>query len=200
MNLFSSFFKSRIDPEKNLEDFYVERLKTFSITRKEIKEQISICKKDALNDDPLYLMENFGDHLIEKSTKGNELFRKIVQTALSGGAKIDDIKSWWNKNDLERRMIIWEDNLFRIATFEHHRSKGLSYEEAVVKIRKTYPLYGNSYDESNSQGEDRPLPNELHDRVEEMTRKWDSFLVSEIINSYSSMNAFIRDEIKESNN
>jgi hypothetical protein len=40
-----------------------------------------------------------------------------------------------------------------------------SDEEAISQIRKTYALYGDPIDESNMQGVDRPLPNELHNTI-----------------------------------
>jgi hypothetical protein len=109
-----------------------------------------------------------------------------------GGANDDDIRQWWNLHDLERRMILWEDKIIRFTTVLHFKnSEGLSTEEAILKIRKTFPLYGDPSDESNMKGADRPLPNELHNTINLMTKELD---VRQLDN-FSSMNAFLRSEL-----
>lgn len=70
-------------------------------------------------------------------------------------------------------------------------TKGLSDEEAISQMRKTYALYGDPSDESNMQGIDRPLPNELHNTINQMTKELD---VRQLTN-FSSMNAFLRSEL-----
>jgi hypothetical protein len=148
------------------------------------------------------LPDNFGDILIEQAKANNEKYLKIVNNAILGGANEDDIRQWWNLHDLERRMILWEDKINRFTAFSILKdSNDLSYEEAISQIRKTYALYGNPTDESNMQGIDRPLPNELHNTINQMIKGFDVQNVQEKLKNFSSMNAFLRSELdrKKSN-
>jgi len=200
MGLLNNLFESKKNnPEKLLENLYVEKFKQFGIGRKEIRDEIDKCKAKSKEEGTDNLPENYGDIIIEQSTSGSEKHKKIVEKAVSGGATEEDIRQWWNLNDLDRRMIRWEDMMFRLSTFNIFKSEGLSFEEAVIKVRKTYPLYGDPYDESNTQGDDRPLPDELHDRINRMTSEWAPLYVQQYSKNYNSMNAFIRDELRIAN-
>ena len=196
MGLFKIIFGSnKLESEKKLEELYFEKLKNVGISRRDIKSQINKCKDESSKQGTDNLPEKYGDFIIEQAKLGNEHYKKIIYKAILGGANEDDIKEWWNLSELERRMIIWEDTIFRIATFKSLQSSGFSFEECASKIRKSYPLYGDQSDESNTQGDDRPLPNELHCRINRMTADWAPFYVQQFSPSYNTMNDFIRDEL-----
>jgi hypothetical protein len=194
-------FQKEISPmelnvEKFLEDFYF--LAYESLSRKEIKEAIAQCILESKQEGTDNLPDNFGDFLIEQAKGNNEKYLKIVNNAILGGANDEDIRQWWNLNDLERRMMLWEDRIHRITAFLSLKdSKGLSDQEAISQIRKTYALYGDPTDESNMQGVDRPLPNELHNTINQLIKELD---VRQLVN-FNSMNAFLRSELdrKKSN-
>lgn len=97
--------ESNID--KFLEDFYL--LAYGSLGRKGIKEAIVQCKLESKQEGTDNLPDNFGDFLIEQAKGNNEKYLKIVNNAILGGANDDDIRQWWKLNDLERRMMLWED-------------------------------------------------------------------------------------------
>jgi hypothetical protein len=197
MKIFDRFFKTKKnngsdepDVEKFLEDFYL--LAYESLGRKEIKEAIAECKLESKQEGTDNLPDNFGDFLIEQAKSNNEKYLKIVNNAILGGANDDDIRQWWNLNDLERRMMLWEDKIHRTAAFSSLKKiKGMSDQEAISQIRKTYALYGNPTDETNMQGEDRPLPNELHNTIKQLIKELD---VQQLTN-FNSMNAFLRSEL-----
>ena len=192
-------FKKKIDLgepsiEEYLEDFYL--LAYGSLGRKEIQKAIAQCKLESKQEGTDNLPNNFGDFLIEQAKRNNEKYLKIVNNAILGGANEDDIRQWWNLHDLERRMILWEDKINRITAFFCLKdTKGLSDENAISQIRKTYALYGDPTNESNTQGVDRPLPNELHNTVNQMTKELDVQNVQEKLKNFSSMNAFLRNEL-----
>jgi hypothetical protein len=197
MGLFKNLFKSEKRPELEilLENQYLEKLGQFGITRKVIRNQISKCKTESKQMGADNLPQNYGDYIIEQAKAGSEKHKNIIHKAILGGANESDIKLWWNLSDLERRMIIWEDSIFRITTFTCYQSDGCSFDEAGTKLRKAYPLYGDPSDESNTKGDDRPLPNELHERINRMTAEWAPLYVQQYSKTYNTMNAFIRDEL-----
>jgi hypothetical protein len=196
MGLFNNLFKSkRPESEILLENQYLEKLGQFGLKRKDIRFQISKCKIESKQMGGDNLPEHYGDYIIERAKAGSENHKSIINKAISGGANESDIKLWWNLSDLERRMIIWEDSIFRITTFNCYQSEGLSFEDSGTKLRRAFPLYGDPTDESNTKGDDRPLPNELHERINRMTADWAPLYVQQFSKTYNTMNAFIRDEL-----
>jgi len=117
------------------------------------------------------------------------------------GVTDEDIRWWWNRHDLERRMITAADEWFQYALYlKLIKEDGLSRNEAAKRIRKFYPIYGDPDDTSVMAGEDRPLPIELKLRVNiYMTRRRqaDSEQFIKDLEESSSFNALIRREIKK---
>lgn len=190
-------FSSRADIEKELEKLYVAKFSSFGLGRKEIRQAIEQCKEDSKQEGTDALPKCFGDYLISKALNGDEKSKRFIDKSKSGGANEDDIRHWWNLQDLERRMLNWEDNIFRISAFESIKQEGLVDHEAVEKLKKTFPIYGDPTDESKIQGEDRPLPDELHDRVNRLTIELTPIYIQQYSKDYSSMNAFLRDELRQ---
>jgi len=193
MKFFKNPFSSKQpEIERFLEDYYLMVFK--SISRNDIKNAIAKCKEDSIKEGTNDLPNDFGDFIIEQANLNNQQYQKIRDKAFESGANEEDIRKWWNLHDLERRMILWEDQMLRFSAFLVFKNeKGFSEEEAIDKIRKTYPIYGDPLDESNMRGKDRPLPNELHDTIYNLTKEMDPISVQKRMKDYNSMNALLRD-------
>ncbi len=189
------FGSGKPEIEKLIENRFVTNLKQVGISRREIQEAIAQCKSDSKKEVTDNLPLNFGDYLIEHKFD-NEKCKIIVEKAKLGGASEDDIKYWWNLDDLERRMIQWEDKMYRFASFLVFKQEGLSEGDAIMKVRKTFPIYGDPTDETNMQGDDRPLPDELHERIKVMTMELPPIYFQQFSSDYNSMNGFIRSELR----
>ena len=197
MNLFDRIFnsdKSKLD--KETEDRIICKYIQPGLSPLQIRDGIAKCKKESVQEGTNKLPSNYGDYIIEKSKINDEKYKEIVERAISGGANEDDVRNWWNLNDIERRMIKWEDEIFRISSYQLFKEEGFTHDEEIIKIRKTFPIYGNPYDESNSKGDDRPLPDELHDKINRMTKELPLGYFQEYAKDHNSMNAFIRSELK----
>ena len=193
---FLNIFTKTTSEEKELEKTLTLKLMPLGITKKEINKAISECKQKSKKDGTDNLPKNFGDYILEQAFLGTEVHQKFVEKAIFGGALEQDIKKWWNLSDLDRRMIKWEDDIFKIVTFSNLQKQRLSDVEALNKLRKSFPIYGDPTDESTSSGQDRPLPQELHERVNEFVRTIRPELLKQQSESCSSMNAFIREKLK----
>ena len=104
--------------------------------------------------------------------------------------------------DLERRLMLKDDASSRIAAFMHHREQDMSREEAVVKVKKSHPIYGDPNDTSKSSGDDRPLPYELKDRINcyiEMRSQQGADSFKTDLEATSSFNALVRLEMRNEN-
>lgn len=125
------------------------------------------------------------------------------------GVTDNDIKWFFNLDDIERRMMEEFSNMSRMALYMKtlDENSHLSHDEAsnlaAAKVRKYHPYYGNPKDESYSKKtgtgiNDRPLPYELRDRINEYISSIvdeDSF--NKEIQESSTFNALVRKKIRE---
>ncbi|MCJ7484517.1 MAG: hypothetical protein MUO31_16325 [Thermodesulfovibrionales bacterium] len=205
MGIFSNLFPIG-NIEKRLEKIYVPSYQSMGMSLSEaestFKDILKDCKEDAEKDETTNLPENFGDVLLEKE-KTNESIKNLHNRKRKEGVTNQDIRWWWNMHDLERRMMIYDDNWTRTTAFLNNiNNKKMSQDEAADAVKKHYFLYGEPDLKKNSIEEDDPLPFELKDRIniyysKRAGRGFQEFL--DEIQTYTSINAFIRNEIKNGN-
>jgi hypothetical protein len=138
---------------------------------------------------------NYGTYCLEKA-KTDPQMAKALKGKTSENITEKDLKWWWNKSDIERRLIHKIDNVLRLQKYLLLIQSGCSEADAVQKVRANYPMYGNPSDETNAQNQDRPLPYELKNRINaylSQNSHTSSFLQK--LQNFSSFNAFIRHEI-----
>lgn len=207
MGIFSRLFGTPSDIEKQLEDIYVPMFQetrgmslpqaksTFRDLLEKAKEEI---REKGVSDLP----QNFGDVLLEKEST-NEQIKSFLEKRRKEGVKDQDIRWWLNMHNLEKGMIFQVDNLDRFAFFLNLTEEdGFSSDEATKRVRKFHPIYGDPDDTSVTTGEDRPLMDELRDRVNTYVMKKnqaDPEKFKKDIEESSTFNAFIRKEIKKGN-
>jgi hypothetical protein len=167
-----------------------------------IDEIIQQAHEEALKDGTLNLPANFSEILLQK-----EPFDAAVKGMLAKkrheGVRDDDIRWWWNMDDIERRMIIKLDTISNNDEIQKFIDEyGFREEEAKIIVRKTRPIFGDLNDFSGATGDDLPLPYELIGRINNYIRK----ILQENPDRYrnelkhsSTFNAFLRREIREGN-
>ncbi|MFC2141903.1 hypothetical protein ACFLR7_03110 [Acidobacteriota bacterium] len=205
--------KKRIDLalERGLIGLYSEMFSRLPIglsangSRRHLKSVIEQCKKQAQEQGTADLPDNYGDIILHLAKEGELKAKAIVEKAISEGATEYDIREYWNLSDLERRMANWSEHVFRYSTFiSFHKDQGFSSNEAMGRIRKMFPMYGNPVfgnpdDTSQVSGEDRPLPRELRGRIDAYRELHRAASIQEKVFKYSTFNAFVRDMIKKEN-
>lgn len=118
------------------------------------------------------------------------------------GVTDDDIRWWWNLYELERRMMILQDQITKMAAFDKYIDEGMSSIDAGVEARMAFPIYGDPCDTSVIKEEHRPLPIELKDRINlwaiEQSISWDGNIekLQEQVAEVGSLNALIRVEVR----
>jgi hypothetical protein len=207
--------------EKVLEEDYTNMLSqlptgmTVGQVRSMVKEAIKGCKRNAAKEGTDKLPGNYGDLLIQAAESGDPDAKKIVERARNEGATDEDIREWWNLHDLQRRMVVWSEDLFRVARLSelaksmrtNHVSEPnfseAEEDEMIARLWKTFPKYRNDPTDTRfASGDDRPLPHELKGRVD----RWRIKMINEhpekyeeMMDRYSSFNAMVRDEIRKGN-
>ena len=132
-----------------------------------------------------------------------------IKWAKSEGATDEDIYWWWNLSPLDRILIKGTDRGFRRMAFADFCNKGLAPEKTLEKIKKTFSTYAEEEpallsmttgDKEYYSSQDRPLPIELHDRVdiylEDHSGPENLSKMKEESEKFSSFNVFIRKKIE----
>jgi hypothetical protein len=204
MGMFSKFFGSSQDIEKRLKDQYVPLFQmkigmSASQAKSAFRDILKQAKEKSLKEGTSNLPQNFGEVLLQDESI-DENIRSMLAKKRKEGVRDEDIRWWWNMHDLERRMMLKVLDVTKLAFYEKLIERdGLSEDEALKRLRKTFPIYGNPDDTTHAIGEDRPLPHELKNRIEiYMSRRmWGSERLKRAIEWSSSFNAFIRKLIKK---
>lgn len=186
--------------ERDLEDTYASVLSTipgWSLrrVRAEVRKAIRMCKEQAQKEGTDRLPEGFGDWLIEAAGSGAPPAARIVERARREGARDADIREWWNLAEWQRRMVLWSEQAFRYAAYLAGLEESLPHDAAMMRVRMTFPMYGDPEDTSRVSGDDRALPNELRARVDAYRERHGAAVIEERIRHHSSYNAFVRHEM-----
>ncbi len=190
--------------EKHLRDQYLpifRKMMGMSLGRakRTFKDLYKKVTEDARKEDTINLPPDLGDRLLEKQAEDKKV-RELLAKKSGEGVRDEDIRWWWNMHDLERRMISKVDEVFIYALFlKFTKEDGLTPEEANKKVWEIRPMFGNPADTGYAKGKDRPLPDELRQRVNAyMTKRArkDPEELKREVEKCSSFNAFARKEVK----
>ena len=206
MRLISRLFRAKSDLEEELERIYVQMFQTaegmsFSEARDTVRMMLKDAKQDSEKEGTAQLPQNFGDILLEKESTDKGV-KSMLTKLRRESVRDDDIKFWWNQHDLERRMMQQEDFMSRFSLFLKFRDEGLSPKEASKRVAKRFPIFGEPEDATLGNGEDRPLPYELKDRINiwiQKRQRMDPEQFKKSIEYSTSVNSLIRKEIKKGN-
>ena len=117
----------------------------------------------------------------------------LLQQLRAEGVTDSDYRWWWDLQPLERAVMLESDEAFMASALAQCRAEGMSNDQAVARVRRTFPRFGNPSDPGDyASSGDRPLPRELKNRVsgEAMT------LGAQITPTHTSMNALVRGRIR----
>ena len=160
------------------------------------RQLLALAKQQARSDPDL--PPNFGHFILEREVTDNST-RQMLAPKRAEGVTDADIKGWWGLDRLERRLLIVVNNWFRMAAYKKYRAEGMSEEQASSQLGKSFPIFGDPEDTKNVKGDDRPLPFELKERINQWVEggyRYESPGTSGKLRSASSMNALIRSEIR----
>jgi hypothetical protein len=199
------WFKSKdSELEKHLLEIYADmKASLMGISNKEARQLASklvMLAKERVKEYGFdRLPSNFGDYILQKEKEDPKFMKMNVKRR--DGVRDADIKWFWNMHPLERCMLEVDDENTRLAAFMHHSQQGMSADDAANKLRKFNPIFGDPEDTKHVQGEDRPLPVELKDRINKWVQKNmpNAQAFKDELQRYSTMNTFIRVEIKKGN-
>ncbi len=166
------------------------------VARGEVAQWINEAKREAQHDGDAALPRDYGEILLAGEGTDPQIQARLA-IKRAEGVTDTDIRWWWNLNYIERRLMLKIDNLSRMAIFIQELETGRTPEDATRHIWKYFPNYGNENEVSAGEGNDRPIPYELKDRVNtwlEKQRLENASLLKERLDQTSSFNAVVRAE------
>src|SRR3989344_5337222 len=205
-------FSKYTDIEKAMLDIYSQILSVRGIPSSEAKkltedmldQAIEQSKKEGTYDFP----QNLGDIILGEADTDDLTIKKVAESIhqklprkKEEGVRDKDVRWWWNLNDVERRMMLAQDLAAKSAAVLGFLDSGMASnpQQAVDMVCRFHPVYGDPNDNSQSSGDDRPLPFELKDRIniyiEKRAGKGSEEYKREM-ESLSSFNALIRKEMR----
>jgi hypothetical protein len=191
--------------ETALEKVYSEKYRvltgvTATMSRKFVKAVLAQAIRESKEAGTYGLPPEFGDALL-KQELCDEAVKRELDKKRDDGVIDDEIRKWWSLPDIERRLLLKLDEANRVALFLKLTTfDKMSRDDASKTVIKYHPVYGDPEDTSQWDGEDRPLPPELRERVNFYAEKVATLTSEEqqsLLDSFSSLNARIRHEIKE---
>jgi hypothetical protein len=187
---------------------------SYSHALEEAQAIVDAAIMDSRYEGGYYLPRNFGDIVLGNAVSDertvNDFAQKIrrdLPQKRVEGVRDEDIRWWWNLSDVERRMMLKYDDACRFASTMSAlgritgRSEKDALKLALAITKKTSPVFGNHNASPYADGEDRPLPCELKNRVNSylQKRKKESGNDKVETEGFSSLNAFLRKEILAGN-
>ncbi len=165
--------------------------------KKTVKEAIDECKREMIEDGWKGDYTNMGDIVLELAKSGEQKWLEVITKAYEDGCTNEDIIEWWNLPSLNRRMVTWSENVFRMSTWIHLKEKGLSGEQAAIEIHKVFPKYRFSNTSRDKGDEDAYLCQEIRGRVDQYQSTHDAEIIKTQVKNYTSYNAWVREKIRQ---
>lgn len=146
MGLLSSLFikKSPLSPrEQKLERQFIPIIMKDIATKEEaqmiFRKLLQEVKADMgyKSDSP----HNMGDYLLKNEINNTRIKRMIEKRRLFGVTD-EQIRQWWNKDELERGLIKKFSEFQRMAIYSMLKNQGMSSKEAGKKVKMCFPTYG----------------------------------------------------------
>lgn len=187
---------------------------SLSEARKLAKQAVDTAISESKKEGDYYLPHNLGDILLGDAGAHNAAVKKIAEilreklpSKREEGVRDEDIRWWHNLNVIWRRIILKQDQIARGAMFANELNLGKTRESALANTLKCQPIYGDPDGTDQrpiflSPGDDRPLPIELHDRIDRYIEKratTDPEKYREELKQCSTFNALVRKEIRAGN-
>lgn len=159
--------------------------------RKFVDEAMNEVNRRGMANEPA----NYGIVLLQLAPSKPALHAKIKQIE-NEGVRIEDFLWWWNMPALERVLIEKTDGLNRQEGFYAAVLQGISPEDAAIRMWKVHARYGDC---ASEEGEDRPLPIELKQRVLSFTEKLQTSPAEyrKLIEQFSTFNALVRAAMRQ---
>ena len=186
--------------EHQLHQFYVHMMVSAGMSQDEastmVTEIIDEAKRRGSVEGAGNLPADYGRQLIRLASGGDSQAAAIVDRARKDGAAEGDIEEWWGLDDLQRRLVIWSESIFRLAMAENARAEGKNTEEAARIVWKMFPIYGIPLETDLHNGEDRRLAPEIRGRVDRYRQIHGAAKIIQDSHSFLTYNAFVRSQIR----
>lgn len=143
MGFFSNLFKPPLEVE--LERKFIPLIIREGVSNQQAKETFQCLLKKVKTDikTGVPMIPNMGDYFL--ANEQDETVQRILQQRRAVGVTDDDIRAWWNLEQLERGMVQeWCDFQQNTLCEYFKETEGLSQPDAFAKVKLMLPIYGGS--------------------------------------------------------
>ena len=149
------FFSRKPSIEQQLKEIHIPLLQNRGLSLSEANELFSTwlreAKQEAEKEGTANLPENLGDLMLQREGTDNALLPTRLAKVRREGATDKDIRNWWNCHDLERRIMLKDDDHTKMAIGnEELRKLGAKREnlselmdKVAAVVRKSCPVWGD---------------------------------------------------------
>lgn len=175
-------------------------------------ELLEQCREEAIREGFSREYFNRGNDLLDLEAKKDPEACRFLSLRRKEGVRDEDIKDWWNLDEIERKLLTKIDDIQQRAMLNYALKIGRSQSEAMEQLTKGFPVYRPPAETTTQASilspellsaleEEKPLPPELRFRVKEyISRRSDDMpSFQRDIGRYPCMNALVRDEIRKGN-
>lgn len=146
------------------------------------------------------LPQDYGDRLIADEAR-DPAARARLASRRQEGVRDEDLRWWWNRHDVQRRLAVVLDAVMKSAAVRFlHEQQKLPEAEVLRRLALLYPDYSDSLDDPNiGVDADAPLPIELKNRVSDYLAReaaGPEGRVPRLLKGKSSLNALLREELR----
>jgi len=199
MGLFSKLFTKNSPPsprERELERKFIPIIMKDIETKEQaqliFQQLLKEVKRDIAAGSDLPV--NMGDYLL-KTEKNNMRMNGMIEKRRLFGVTDEQIRQWWNKDQLERGLIKKFSEFQRMAIYTMLKKSGMSSQDASKKVKMCFPTYGE-------KDLSLHLPYEIKEKVDDyiyglLSNSKTSPGVREEIEAAGSVNEFIVKKIEQ---
>jgi hypothetical protein len=136
--------------ERRLKDVYVPALMQTGMSASQANDVfsgwLSQAKEESRKEDMDNLPQNFGDLLLQNEAAGPNIQAWLAKVRREGGTD-EDIRNWWNLHDLERRIMLKNDEHSRMAVVMDSLEKMGATKETVQELMDKAVAHARKYSE-----------------------------------------------------
>lgn len=191
--------------EEQLEATSLPLLQPLCATEAEAREMfrqlLFEVKEEAAEEGTDQLPSNFGDLLLEHEAT-NAAIRDLLEAKRRERVTDEDLRTWWNQHDCERRLLLKVDEISRMVLYGKLRQQGLSLQEATEQVFRSQVCYGDPDVKGPLQGDDRLFPPEFRARIQRYIQgrmQTEPERYRQELAACSSLNAHIRLQMRKGN-
>ena len=174
MGIFALLFMRQVERQmvRDHVQLYLSMGLGSSEARRTATTLVKLAIKTSKNSGTYNMPINFGDLLLGQAPSTSPKVQSFIERGRVNlalkrvdGVDDEDIRWWWNRDDVDRRLMEADDLSNQLTAVSHLLAQGKSLDEAATIVKSTFPFFGEPTPDMDFDNDNRPLPPELRRRI-----------------------------------